>query len=484
MSGEGNSPGGADDGGDGAGGRLVVVSNRVSVPDAKDRGSQGGLAVAMHATLRRRSGVWFGWSGKARERPGPPAFQEVDGVTLATIDLTPDDYDEYYNGYANRSLWPLFHNLMGQTAYDRLYDRGYFRVNVRFAHALAPLLRPDDLVWVHDFHLIACAEELRRMGLVHRIGFFLHIPFPPADLLVTLPSHASLVRGLFAYDLVGFQTEADLRAFRDYVVNEAGGAFHGDDRGGSLEAYGASLQAGVFPIGIDFDEFQALAVSREAARQEQRLRQSLAGRKMMIGVDRLDYTKGVENRFLAFERLLAHHPEHYRGLLLLQIAPPSRVEVPEYGVMRNGIEHVCGRVNGRFADVDWVPIRYVNRGYPRRTVGGLYRAADVGLVTPLKDGMNLVAKEFAAVQPEESPGVLVLSRFAGAACELGDGAVIVNPYDIAGMADAMQRALNMAVEERRERRACMIEALRRNTVAEWRDDFVAALRGAPRTQLG
>ena len=455
--------------------RLVVVSNRVTVPDARDRGSQGGLAVAMHAALRRHSGVWFGWSGEVSERPGPAAFRTVDGISIATIDLTPDDYDEYYNGYANRSLWPLFHNRMGHTAYDRRYDRGYFRVNVRFAHAMAPQLRPDDLVWVHDYHLIACAEELRRMGFAHRIGFFLHIPFPPADLLVTLSSHEALVRGLFAYDLVGFQTKADLRSFRDYVVNEVNGTVHDDGR---VEAFGRTIRADAFPIGLDFDEFRDLAGSREAGRQERRMRRSLAGRKMMIGVDRLDYTKGLENRFLAFERLLAHCPEHHGNLLLLQIAPPSRGGVPEYGAMRADIEHTCGRINGRFAHVDWVPIRYVNRGYPRRSLGGLFRAADVGLVTPFKDGMNLVAKEFVAAQREESPGVLVLSRFAGAAHEL-DGALIVNPYDPAVLMDAMQRALDMPLEERRERLAGMLAALRGNTVADWRDRFVAALRETP-----
>ena len=472
--------GGGRDGGSGGGGRLVVVSNRVSIPDTKNRSAQGGLAVAMHAALKRYSGVWFGWSGEVSEHPGPPAFQEADGFTVATIDLTPDDYDEYYNGYANRSLWPLFHNLMGHTAYDRQFDRGYFRVNARFARALAPLLRPDDLVWVHDYHLIACAEELRRIGLAQRIGFFLHIPFPPADLLVTLSSHESLVRALFACDQVGFQTETDVRAFRDYVLNEAGGVLHDDGR---LEAYGSAVRAGAFPIGIDLDELRELAVSREAARQEARMNRSLNGRKMMIGVDRLDYTKGLENRFLAFERLLAHYPEHRGNLLLLQIAPSSRGEVPEYEAMQSDLEHVCGRINGRFAHVDWVPIRYVNRGHPRRTLGGLFRAASVGLVTPLKDGMNLVAKEFAAAQSEEDPGVLILSRFAGAARELGDGAVIVNPYDTAAQMDAMQRALNMTLEERRERSASMIAALRGNTVADWRDRFVAALRAAPRTRL-
>ncbi len=459
--------------------RLVVVSNRVAVPDRRNQGAQGGLAVAMHAALRRNSGIWFGWSGEVSERPGPPQVREADGFAVATIDLTPEDYDEYYNGYANRSLWPLFHNRMGQTAYDRRYDEGYFRVNERFAHALGPLIEPGDLIWIHDYHLIPCAEELRRMGCDHRIGFFLHSPFPPADLLVTLSTHEALVKGLFAYDLVGFQTAPDLRSFRDYVVNEAGGALYDDGR---VEAYGRIIHAGAFPIGLDLESYRALADSRDAARQEQRMYRSLGGRRMIIGVDRLDYTKGLDNRLLAYERLLVESPEYQRNLMLLQIAPPSRGEVPEYEAIRNEVEHACGRINGRFAEVDWVPVRYVNRSYPRRSLAGMFRAASVGLVTPLKDGMNLVAKEYAAAQTGENPGVLVLSRFAGAAREL-DGALIVNPYDEAALVEAMQRALVMPLEERRERLASMHAVLERNTVADWRNRFVATLRETPQPRL-
>ena len=459
--------------------RLFVISNRVSDPNPRDRGAQGGLAVALQAALKRYRGVWFGWSGEVAERPGVPVFREADGFTIATIHLTSDDYDEYYNGYANRSLWPLFHNRMGHTAYDREYDKGYFRVNAGFARAVGPLLLPDDLVWVHDYHLIAFAEELRRMGMTQRIGFFLHIPFPPADLLLTLSSHQSLVRGLFAYDLVGFQTESDLRAFHDYAIAEAGGRVHADGR---VQAFGRTIRAGAFPIGIDLAEFEALAESREAAEQRERMERNVGGRQLLIGVDRLDYTKGVRNRLLAYERLLEHYPEHRGNLVVLQIAPPSRVEVPEYEKLRSEIEYTCGRINGRFTDVDWVPIRYVNRAYPRRALAGLFRAARAGIVTPLKDGMNLVAKEFVAAQSPSNPGALVLSRFAGASREL-HGALVVNPYDTAGVTDAMQRALNLPLEERRERHAAMRAALERNTIHHWRDRFVSALRDTPRVRL-
>lgn len=456
--------------------RLIILSNRVSVPkSAREQMVQGGLAVAMQAALRRYSGLWFGWSGEVNESPGPIEFREADGFTVATLDLRPEDYDEYYNGYANRSLWPLFHNLVQEVAYDRQFERGYFRVNTLFARELAPLLQDDDLLWIHDYHLIPCAAELRRLGLSQRIGFFLHSPFPPPDLLLTLPSHKALMESFFSYDLVGFQTESDLRSFQEYVVSEAGGEVAGD---GTVSAYGRTIQAHAFPIGLDLDEFRKLGQSREAVRQEERMHHSLDGRRMMIGVDRLDYTKGIANRFLAYERLLMEHEALHGQLLLLQIAPPSRGDVPEYEELRRGIEHECGRINGHFAHVDWVPLRYVNRGYSRRALAGLFRAAHVGVVTPLKDGMNLVAKEFAAAQTREAPGVLILSRFAGAAREL-DGALIVNPYDVDALADAMQQALHMPLEERRERCKSMHAALRRNTVAAWRDRFVTTLRETP-----
>ncbi|MFQ5959143.1 MAG: trehalose-6-phosphate synthase, partial [Alphaproteobacteria bacterium] len=292
------------------------------------------------------------------------------------------------------------------------------------------------------------------------------------EVLASLPTHQELIRTLFAYDLVGFQTDNDLRAFHDYVVREAKGKVNAD---GVVSAFGRKTRAGVFPIGIDADAFAELAESPESQRQLKRLRDSLQGRRMIIGVDRLDYTKGLVERLRAFEQLLETYPETRGQVSLMQIAPPSRIEVPEYGDIRRALEATAGHINGRFAEFDWVPIRYLNRPFSRRALSGVFRGSRIGLVTPLRDGMNLVAKEYVAAQDASDPGVLVLSRFAGAARQL-DGAQIVNPYDLHAMAEALHRGLEMPLEERRERWSTMMEGLRRDDVTAWRNRFLSALR--------
>lgn len=460
--------------------RLIVVSNRVTVPGPRDKASAGGLAVALHSALSMYNGIWFGWSGKVVD--SATAHIETvttDSVTIATTDLSHDDYEEYYNGFANSALWPLFHYRIDLTNYDRRFDKGYFRVNNRFAHALVPLLKQDDLIWVHDYHLIACAEEMRRMGVSNRIGFFLHIPFPAPQVLLTLPNHQAIVRALFAYDLVGFQTLPDLLAFQDYVVYEADGEINED---GSLSAFGRTIRADVFPIGIDTEEMVEMSQSPEARRHYDRMTRSMAGRKLVIGVDRLDYSKGLPQRLMAFERLLETYPSNRGNVSLLQIAPSSRADVVDYIDIREELEANAGRINGKFADFDWVPVRYVNRSYPRRSLGGLFRASSVALVTPLRDGMNLVAKEFVACQNPDDPGVLVLSRFAGAARQL-DAALIVNPHDMDDVVDALQKGLHMPRAERIERWQQLMDNVSTENVSSWRDDFVAALRETPVSQM-
>jgi trehalose 6-phosphate synthase len=453
--------------------RLIVVSNRVNAPKRRDQGSGGGLAVAIHAALRRYRGIWFGWSGEVVDAPtGKIEMARVGAATIATIDLSHDDLDEYYNGFANRTLWPLFHYRTDLAAYDRQFDKGYYRVNARFAHALAPMVEPDDLIWVHDYHLIACGAELRRMGINNRMGFFLHIPFPGPEVLLTLPNSEALVRALFAYDLIGLQTERDKRALRDYVINEAGGTAPDDDH---LTCFGRTVRVGAFPIGIEAQEFVQMAESVDARRHHERMAESSRGRRLIIGVDRLDYTKGLPERLDAYERLLQRYPENRGSVLLLQVAPASRIDVPEYAELRADLEARSGHINGLYADFDWVPIRYVNRSYTRRALAGLYRGARVGLVTPLRDGMNLVAKEYVAAQNPADPGVLVLSRFAGAAQQL-EQALIVNPYDIDAVVEAMQRALNMSLPERRKRWQALQETVMSEDVFAWRDDFVKALQ--------
>jgi trehalose 6-phosphate synthase len=456
--------------------RLVVVSNRVSAPTERDSRA-GGLAVAIREALRRHGGVWFGWSGRITEQPSPhPEVVSFGPITFATVDVSPSEHEAYYLGYANGSLWPVLHYRPDLLDFRRAHFEGYLRVNARFAAILAPLIQPGDLVWVHDYHLIPLAEELRKLGIRNRIGFFLHTPFPASEVLTTLPDHERLMTSFGAYDLVGFQTETDLRSFRDYVVHEAGG----ECRQRSFVMGGRMGRASAFPIGIDTERFAMLAERAAHSPETLRLKQSLADRHLIIGVDRLDYSKGLLDRFEAMAILLDGYPEHCGRVTYLQIAPPSRMDVAQYQTIRRDLERAAGRVNGRFAEFDWAPIRYLNKSFPRNTLAGFYRISRVGLVTPLRDGMNLVAKEYVAAQDPEDPGVLVLSRFAGAAQELKTAALIVNPNDRDSVADALHRALDMPRAERRSRWEAMHDILRGNTITTWHNRFLSALQATDR----
>ncbi|MDP3658511.1 trehalose-6-phosphate synthase [Phenylobacterium sp.] len=452
--------------------RLIVVSNRVNPPTGKGDESVGGLAMALSAALRQYSGLWFGWSGRTVPAfTGELSIEEFDGVTAATVDLEETDFNEYYNGYANKTLWPLFHYRMDLTAYDRSYGEGYERVNRRFAETLRPLIAPDDLIWVHDYHLIPLARELRALGVRNRIGFFLHVPWPAYQVIATLPGHRQLVQAMFDYDLVGFQTHEYLQAFEEYVLTEAAGERIAPDK---LRAFGHTLSVGEFPIGIDAKDFAQMVRGPRARRMRDIMTASTVFKQMIIGVDRLDYSKGLEERFLGFERLLADNPDLRREVLMLQIAPVSREGVDTYQEIRARLDALSGRINGEFADVDWNPVRYVNRNYRRDDLAGIYGAASVGLVTPLRDGMNLVAKEFVAAQDPQDPGVLVLSRFAGAATQLKE-ALLVNPNSPEEIADALKRALSMGLAERIRRWRALFENVQGEDVEGWRDAFVTAL---------
>lgn len=454
--------------------RLIVISNRVNPPTRDEgEGTVGGLAMALAAALREYQGIWFGWSGTTVDRfSGALTTRSIAGVTVATVDLEEQDVQEYYNGYANKTLWPLFHYRIDLTAYERSFGHGYDRVNRRFAETVGPLIEPDDLIWVHDYHLIPLARELRKLGITNRIGFFLHIPWPARQLVVTLPRHKQLIEALFDYDLVGFQTEDGLDAFEGYVRKEAGGTV---SPGGVATAFGRSVCVGAFPIGIDAARFVAAAESHEARAAYARMKESLAGRQMIIGVDRLDYSKGLEERLAAYDQCLTDSPELRQKVFLLQIATHSRDSVEAYQELRGRLEALTGRINGTFATVDWVPIRYVNSSHRRDELVGLYRAAAVGLVTPLRDGMNLVAKEYVAAQNPKDPGVLILSRFAGAAAQMSE-ALIVNPFSREDMSDSIKRALNMPIKERVRRWEQLMQGVSDENVVQWRDCFVAALK--------
>jgi trehalose 6-phosphate synthase len=456
---------------------LVVVSNRVANPAAKGTATTGGLAMALAAGLRESGGVWFGWSGKTTPHfDGKVSKVRAEGVTVATVDLEEIDVQEYYNGYANKTLWPLFHYRIDLTAFDRSFGEGYERVNRRFAETVRPMIKPDTVVWIHDYHLIPMAKELRKLGVTNPIGFFLHIPWPARQLVTTLPRHRQLVEALFAYDLVGFQTSDWLAAFEDYVVHEAGGSVSPDGR---MSAFGTTTRAAAFPIGIDAAEFTAAVHSPAAGKMYDRMAASTAFRSMIVGVDRLDYSKGLEERLLGFEQLLQDNPRFRREVVMLQIAPISRDEVDAYQDIRARLDALSGHINGVYSDADWTPVRYVNRNYRRDELAGLYRAAKIGLVTPLRDGMNLVAKEYVAAQNPEDPGVLVLSRFAGAALQMKD-ALIVNPFSPEEVGEALKRALTMPLGERKRRWETLYHGVVTEDVTAWRKAFVAALEGARR----
>jgi trehalose 6-phosphate synthase len=347
-------------------------------------------------------------------------------------------------------------------------------VNRRFAETLAPLIEPDDLIWVHDYHLIPLARELRMLGVKNRIGFFLHVPWPAHQVFTTLPGHRKLVQAMFDYDLVGFQTIDFLQAFEEYVLVEAGGSQPAPDR---LKAFGHTLKVGAFPIGIDAPDFARMLRGATARRMRDLMGAATVFRSLIVGVDRLDYSKGLEERFMGFERYLADNPDMRREVLMLQIAPVSRESVEAYQEIRGRLDALSGRINGEFADIDWAPFRYVNRNYRRDELAGIYRTARVALVTPLRDGMNLVAKEFVAAQDPADPGVLILSRFAGAARQMGE-ALLVNPNSPEEIADALKRALSMDKAERIRRWSALFANVERENVTAWRDAFVGALAGA------
>jgi trehalose 6-phosphate synthase len=452
--------------------RLIVVSNRVAVPSHDGSNQAGGLAVAVRSLLKQHGGIWFGWSGTvATEREVTTKTYDQRDMSYVVTDLAEADYQEYYNGFANRVLWPILHYRLDLAEYSRRDLSGYRRVNAHFANQLHDLVEPDDVIWVHDYHLIPLAKMLRDRGHNNRIGYFLHVPFPPPEILTALPNHEWLIPQLSAYDLVGFQTENDAMNFARYLENECRLQKRGPL---SYQTAERMVHVGVFPIGIETSEFSRLARRSVRTQLVQNVVESLAGRAMMIGVDRLDYSKGLAQRMDAFERFLAVYPDWRGKVTYLQITPKSRSEIQEYADMERTISEAAGRINGAYGEAAWTPIRYVNRAYSRSALAGLYRSARVGLVTPLRDGMNLVAKEYIAAQDPDDPGVLILSRFAGAAAECSS-ALLVNPYDPESVATSIAHALSMPLDERRTRHEALLQVISDNDLKTWGERFLATL---------
>ncbi len=451
--------------------RLVVVSNRVSIPKSGARA--GGLEVAVLAALKQNPGIWFGWSGKVSE--GELETRQIDSnnVSFVLTDLPTEAYNEYYYGFANRVLWPILHYRLDLAEFSRQDLSGYTKINEHFANELHKILKPDDIVWVHDYHFLLLAKLLRERGHKNRIGFFLHTPFPPAEIISGLPHHERMISALCHYDLVGFQTDTDAANFSRYIESEFG--YPGDRRNG-YKINERNLKVGTFAVGVEVENFATLA--RRAAKSSfvTGVTSSLSGRAMIIGVDRLDYSKGIANRIGAFECFLDRHPEWRNNVTYLQITPKSRSSIPEYEHMEREVSTIVGRVNGTYGEASWTPVRYVNRAHSRTALAGLYRGSRAALVTPLRDGMNLVAKEFVAAQDPEDPGVLILSKFAGAAFECKP-ALLVNPYDSEGVAAAIYRALSMPIEERRARQDALYRIICESDIKHWPERFLAALAG-------
>ena len=461
-------------------GRVVVVSNRTpavfTTSSVEERRNLpvGGLVSCLRPFLESQGGIWMGWDGNSDGRAdiAPATITEVEGIRLASVSLSRDEVEGFYDVFSNRTLWPIFHGFPDNATINHDSYKVYRSVNRKYAASLMDLLRPDDMVWVHDFHLFPLGHELRRLGWTGKIGFFLHIPFPSSEIFSILPWARELLISLFEYDLVGLQTPKYLHDLQESLGDELGAVLIGD----TVHHQGRSLKLGSFPVGADVKAFRDMALSQVPSTVSQILEHSPKDRQFLLGVDRLDYTKGIVQRMQAIERLLEDHPE-LRGLVtLVQISAPSRVNIPEYARERERLDSLVGKINGKFGEVHWMPIHTLHRPYSQQDLAKLYREADACLVTPLRDGMNLVAKEFVASQTSD-PGVLVLSRFCGAAESLHD-ALMVNPYDFQETASSIYRALTMPRLERQRRWKALFRDVSSHTAHDWCYSFISALGDA------
>lgn len=446
--------------------RIVLVSNRVLNLSAAAQA--GGVSVALADILKTERGLWFGWNGEVAA--SAEALETISVVkagatsSIATVPISEEEHRAYYLGYSNSVLWPVFHNRLDLAQFEAGYYRNYVDVNRRFARQLYSLLEPDDVIWIHDYHLIPLAEELRKLGVTSPIGFFLHIPAPPSQTFLAIPEYRELARALSAYDLIGVQTQADVANLIAFFEDAVAGRILQDAR---ISVFDRRLAIASFPVGISLPDFQGAVPARELA-------QATPAAKRIIGIDRLDYTKGLPQKFRAYERFLEKH-ESYRGKVVLsQIAPPTREDVEAYSDIQHTLEHLAGHINGRFGDMDWVPIHYIHRTTARKRLRDIYRSSQICLVTPLRDGMNLVAKEYIASQDEADPGVVILSRFAGAAEQLKE-TVIVNPYDIDNVAEGIKQGLEMPLDERKDRHARLLQSISTYDTFTWRKSFLRAL---------
>lgn len=479
--------------------KLIVVSNRLPCSISKAQSGQwqvtrsvGGLATALDSALSHRGGTWVGWPGVASDDDGGiesclKQFSEDLGYDLFPVALTETEVDNFYNGFSNEVIWPLFHDLFPLCNFDPAYWDAYKTANAKFADRVAALAKPGDLIWVHDYHLIGVAAELRARGIDNRIGFFDHIPFPMPDIFFRLPWRDSILQALLRFDLVGLQTTTDCDRFAQCVQlamhstalaeelrTTYSGLLKSDRINEWIVTRSRETRLSEFPIGIDFKTFEAIAKSSSSSRIATTLLRQYGQRKIVLGVDRLDHSKGLPNKLSAFRHALKRYPDLKGHVTLVQYVVPSREDVPEYQNLRLKIERQISEINGTMSELGWIPIHYHYGFLERDQLCAYYRAADACLITSLKDGMNLIAKEYCAAQVEE-PGVLILSEFAGAAEELHRYALVVNPYDIEQVAEAIFTACTMDEEQRAENMRAMRKHIRTHDVFHWVDSYVDAL---------
>lgn len=464
--------------------RLLIVSNRLPVVLTKKgrkwsaAPGSGGLVTALAPVLRNRGGLWIGWPGTVEASAKQLAkalagATRQSGFTLKPVPLTREERDRYYFGMANEIIWPMFHDLFTRCSFDPTYWSSYQGVNRKFAEVITEQLN-GDYIWVHDYHLMSVGQELRQMGVTESIGFFLHTPFPPLDVFMKLPWRFQILRALVSYDLIGFQTLRDRRNFTQCVrtlIRDA--SVRGKGQVLTLGLRDRDVRVGAFPISIDYREFAHLAGTKEVAEQAWTIRRHLPNSQIILGIDRLDYTKGIPERLRAFSNALIRYPELRERIVLIQIVVPSRRQIPEYQDLKAEIEGLVSEINGQFTRSGWVPIHYMFRSLDRRELLAYYRTAEIALVTPLKDGMNLIAKEYCASSPEEHC-VLILSEFAGAAAQLQTGALLVNPYDEEGVADAIYDAFTMPIAERKRRMRKLRASVRKQDIYWWVNSFLEA----------
>src|SRR5213080_2201459 len=464
--------------------RLIIVSNRL--PFALDSAGEdlwtvtpavGGLVSAVEPVLRERGGTWIGWPGIAGKIPQGPLVEATrdSGYNVVPVSLSKTEHDEFYYGYSNEVIWPLFHDLQNFCNFDPAYWQAYKQVNERYADAIIRNARPDDFIWVHDYHLMYVAQALRERSAPQQLSaltFFLHIPFPPYDIFSNLPQQRRLLRALLQFDLLGFQTRRDVRNFLQCVrrvMPDAKVLSRAEMHVIRFEK--RKIRIGHFPIGTDFDSFENGAKSEAVAQRSQRLRASFPDCQLILGSDRLDYSKGIPERLRAFRNALERYAELRGRVVLIQIVVPSRVEIPRYHEFKGRIDRLVGDINGRFSTSAWIPVQYHFRGLDREELLAHYRACDMAFLTPLKDGMNLVAKEYCACRIDEN-GALILSQFAGAAEQLKTGALLVNPYDVEEVADTILKAFRMTNAERNARMKRMRRVVRDEDVFRWVDSFL------------